>query len=46
MMEQSKEFLNRYCNVKQRNESNERVIDEMKKQFQCFKDEIEHMKKM
>ena len=45
-MELSREFLNRYCNVKKRNEVNERLVTEMKKQFQSYQDEIEHMKRV
>ena len=43
---QSQEFHRRYNNVKQRNESSDKVIQEMKKQLQCYKEEIENMKKM
>ena len=43
---QSQEFQRRYTNVKQRNESSDKVMQEMKKQLACYKDEIESMKKM
>jgi hypothetical protein len=43
---QSQEFQRRYTNVKQRNESSDKVISEMKKQLVCYKEEIESMKKM
>lgn len=46
MSEQAKEFHRRYTNVKQRNESSDKVISEMKKQLICYKDEIENMKKL
>lgn len=32
--------------MKQRNESSDKVMDEMKKQLGCYKEEIENMKKM
>lgn len=32
--------------MKQRNESSDKVISEMKKQLGCYKEEIENMKKM
>mmetsp|Transcript_15227 Transcript_15227/g.25770 ORF Transcript_15227/g.25770 Transcript_15227/m.25770 type:complete len:118 (+) Transcript_15227:111-464(+) len=44
--EQSQEFQRRYNNVKQRNESSDKVMQEMKKQLTCYKEEIENMKKM
>ena len=43
---QSQEFHRRYNNVKQRNESSDKVMQEMKKQLTCYKEEIENMKKM
>ena len=43
---QAQEFHRRYTNVKQRNESSDKVIAEMKKQLTCYKEEIENMKKM
>ena len=43
---QSQEFHRRYNNVKQRNASTDKVMSEMKKQLQCYKEEIENMKKM
>ena len=43
---QSQEFQRRYTNVKQRNESSDKVMQEMKKQLVCYKEEIENMKKM
>lgn len=46
MSEQAKEFHRRYTNVKQRNESSDKVISEMKKQLICYKEEIENMKKL
>lgn len=46
MHTQSQEFHRRYTNVKQRNESSDKVISEMKKQLTCYKEEIENMKKM
>ena len=46
MSDQAKEFHRRYTNVKQRNESSDKVISEMKKQLICYKDEIENMKKL
>lgn len=46
MQEQAKEFHRRYNNVKQRNESSDKVMSEMKKQLACYKEEIENMKKM
>jgi len=46
MHTQAQEFHRRYNNVKQRNESSDKVMQEMKKQLTCYKDEIENMKKM
>jgi len=46
MTEQSKEFHRRYTNVKNRNESSDKVISEMKKQLISYKEEIDNMKKM
>lgn len=46
MTAQAREFYKRYSNVKQRNESSDKVISEMKKQLTCYKEEIENMKKM
>jgi len=46
MSGQAQEFHRRYNNVKQRNESSDKVIAEMKKQLTCYKEEIENMKKM
>jgi hypothetical protein len=42
---ESKEYLRRYINVKQRNESSDKVLAEMKKQLGSYKEEIENMKK-
>ena len=46
MTQQANEFYRRYSNVKQRNESADKVMAEMKKQLGCYKEEIENMKKM
>ena len=46
MTGQAREFYKRYSNVKQRNESSDKVLSEMKKQLTCYKEEIENMKKM
>ena len=46
MQAQADEFQRRYTNVKQRNQSSDKVISEMKKQMGCYKEEIENMQKM
>ena len=43
MSNQSEEFLRRYTNVKNRNQTSDKVLSEMKKQMTCYKDEIENM---
>lgn len=46
MSKQSEEFLRRYTNVKNRNQTSDKVLNEMKKQLGCYKEEIENMQKM
>ena len=46
MSGQASEFHRRYANVKQRNETSDKVLSELKKQLQCYKEEIANMQKM
>ncbi len=43
-MNETSEYLRRYKNVKTRNESQEKVIEDMKSELQRQKEEIENMK--
>lgn len=46
MGNQAQEFFRRYNNVKQRNATSDKVLQEMKKQMGCYKEEIDNMQKM
>jgi len=43
-LNESSEYLRRYKNVKTRNESQDKVIEDMKSELQKQKEEIENMK--